>query len=876
MRNNNKKVIRKLSDRSLRKNRMSNSFVLVAIILTSILFTTLFSLGSGLLQITEEQTMRQIGTRGHAGLKNVTREQYEKITSHPMVREHSYNILLGVATNTELAKRSTEIRYTEAKDLEYGFVRLEEGRLPEKEDEILVDTAVMDMLGVPHELGAKITLRFSFLDKTIADTFTVCGWYVTDMIAAASQVYIAREYLDRISQGYTEEDFVKRYEDHGIGAGLLQGTLMFANSRDIEERVRTIITDSGFSPEEIEYGINWAYLAEAGRDIDTFSSAIIVVVFLVIMLTGYLIIYNIFRISIAGDIRFYGLIKTIGATKKQIKALVMRQAVLLSVIGIPIGLVLGFGIGNLAVPLLLSAMETMSTVGFHLNANPYIFLFSALFTLVTIYISCRKPGRIAGSVSPVEAAKYSEKNIVKRRMKHTMHGAKIYAMAFANLKRSGRRTVVTILSLSLSIILLTEVITFTKSFSMDRYLEAMLTGDFMISSISLTNHQVDYDLTLPEEFYRSASSQEGIEKSARMYTTKQKVNHLLSKAASKKYQELYEQGVLETDAGKSYSKEEEIQKVIRENEPIVETRYSYEEILLDKLKIVDGSFDPEKFKTGNYVLLALYPDRKETYYKPGDKIGLQYHTSDSKKVMKYYNNGQISRDVWTNDKTKEYEVMAIVELSSSMTTRRYSKDCLTTVLPLKEFKELQGDDAYCFTASFWVKDEKEKAFLEYLKNYTTKIDPNTDYASKETFRQELTSMTRAISIIGRVLSFIIGLIGLLNFINTMLTNVIMRKRELTMLQSIGLTNQQLRRMLIYEGSYYILLTAIISLLVGSALSLSVIKALENVVAYFNYQFTVLPYVVVLPVFFILGMLVPGIAYQRVNKLSIVERLRDTE
>jgi putative ABC transport system permease protein len=207
---------------------MSNAFVLIAIVLTSLLFTTLFSFGSGLIQITEEQTMRQIGTRGHAGLKNVTREQYEKITANPMVKEHSYNIFLGTATNPELAKRSTEIRYTEAKDLGYGFVSLKEGRLPEKENEILVDTAVMDLLGVPHELGAKLTLSYSFLDKTIEDTFTVCGWYVTDMIAGASEVYISQDYLDKISQGFTEEDFVKGYEENRIGAVLLQGTLMFA------------------------------------------------------------------------------------------------------------------------------------------------------------------------------------------------------------------------------------------------------------------------------------------------------------------------------------------------------------------------------------------------------------------------------------------------------------------------------------------------------------------------------------------------------------------------------------------------------------------------------------------------------------------------
>lgn len=876
MRNNNKQVIRKLSNRSLKKNRMSNTFVLIAIVLTALLFTALFSLGSGVIQITEEQTMRQIGTRGHAGLKNVTWEQYEKITTHPMVKEHSYNIFLGTATNPELAKRSTEIRYSEPQDIKYGFISLKEGRFPEKENEIVVDTVVMDMLGTPHKLGAEITLSYEFLGNMIENTFIVSGWYITDMIAVASEVYISADYLDKISQGYTEEDFVKGYETSQVGAGLIQGTVMFDNAYNIEANMRTIITESGYSPEEIEYGINWAYFTESSQDMDAFSTIIIIIAFLVIILTGYLIIYNIFRISIVGDIRFYGLLKTIGTTKKQIKYLVMRQALLLSIVGIPLGLILGYGIGNLGMPILLEAMDSMSSTNFHLKANPYIFLFAALFTLATIFISCRKPGMIAGSVSPIEAAKYIEASPVKRKIKKSKHGAKIYVMAFSNLKRSGRKTVISILSLSLSIVLLTEVITFTKSFSIDEYLEAMLTGDFMISSISLGNYNSDYDMALSEDFYQEVNSQDGIEKSARMYTTKKSINHTLSETARKKYQEFFDQGLLETYAGKPYSREEEIQKIIQGKEPIEEMRYSYDDALLEKLKVVDGSFDLEKFKSGNYILLALYPDMTESYYKPGDNIKLQYHTPASKTVMSYYNNKKTGRDIWANDRTKEYEVMAIVERPSSMTTRRYAVDCLMTILPIEEFISQQEQDVMCFTASYWVADEKESEFLSFLKDYTTKVDPNTDFDSKETLRKELTSMTRAISIVGEALSLIIGFIGILNFINTMLTSVITRKRELTMLQSVGLTNSQLKRMLVYEGVYTILFTAAISLVVGAALSLSVVKALENVVASFDYQFTVLPYAIVLPIFLLIGILVPEIAYRRANRQSIVERLREAE
>ena len=198
MRNNNQKVIRRLSNRSFMKNKMRNIFVLVAITLTALLFTTLFSLGSGMIQATEEQTMRQIGTRAHAGIKNVTMEQYEKMTSHPLVKDCGYNILIGMAENKELIKRQSEIRYTEVKDLTFGFVRLREGKLPENQNEIVIDTIVMDLLGLPHEVGVKVPLQFEFMGEAKEETFTVSGWYEGDLVGKASELYLSQAYLNQI------------------------------------------------------------------------------------------------------------------------------------------------------------------------------------------------------------------------------------------------------------------------------------------------------------------------------------------------------------------------------------------------------------------------------------------------------------------------------------------------------------------------------------------------------------------------------------------------------------------------------------------------------------------------------------------------------
>lgn len=419
------------------------------------------------------------------------------------------------------------------------------------------------------------------MGRAMRESFVVCGWYPGDPISGASQVYVSKAYIDKISEGYTEEDFL-RFKDN-IGTGLLQGSIMFQNSRKITERIYEVIYDRGYTKDQIDVGINWAYFSETKGEFDLFNVLTVVSAFFMVILSGYLIIYNIFQISIAAEIRFYGLLKTIGTTKKQIKRLVRRQAFLLSLYGIPIGLLLGYIIGNLIVPTYLKGMSGLQSSNFQPRPNPYIFLFSAAFSLVTIMISCRKPSKLAGRVSPMEAAKYSETNTTKRKQKKSLHGARIYKMALSNLGRNKKKTIVTILSLSLSIIIMTEVSTFSKSFSVDQYLETMLTGDFTISSVKLTSYQADVPLVLPEDYYQTVMEQEGIESSSKMYTTNRTMNHYFSDEGAKRYKKYYEEGKIDLYEGYPYNEEAAI-RIMNQDYPIGEDRFAYSEALLDKIK----------------------------------------------------------------------------------------------------------------------------------------------------------------------------------------------------------------------------------------------------------------------------------------------------
>lgn len=141
---NSKKAVRRLSNRSLRGNAWRNIIAAIAIALTAILFTALFTVGSGMGENIQEQTMRQAGGDGMAYLKYITDEQFEAVKDHPLIDRISYNrIICESVEGDALLKRHAEIYYMNDVGMELGFCVPTHGRKPEKENEIIMDTRAM-------------------------------------------------------------------------------------------------------------------------------------------------------------------------------------------------------------------------------------------------------------------------------------------------------------------------------------------------------------------------------------------------------------------------------------------------------------------------------------------------------------------------------------------------------------------------------------------------------------------------------------------------------------------------------------------------------------------------------------------------------------
>ena len=471
----NQKTIRRLSFRIFGANRTRNLVAVLAIALTAMMFTALFTIAVTLNHSSEQQMMRQVGGYSHGGFKRLTEEQVDDLREDPLIRESGATYLFSVPEEDAFLKISAEMRYAEDNYAKFCWSLPTSGAMPKQGKEIAMDTAVLELLGIPAKLGEEVELTYPLGNTLVTDTFTLCGYWEADPALPAHMIWLSKEYaLSQMEQAPPEER-----EQNNVGDWYLD--LVFEDSRDISGTLEKIAENHGYTigeATELACGINWAYTSTHSESMDAQSIFPLIGAVIVMLLTGYLIIYNVFQISVAGDVRFYGLLKTIGTTGRQIRRIVRWQALLLSGIGIPIGLIFGYLTGNLLMPVIMANLDDATV---YRSANPVIFIGAALFALVTVFISCFLPARRAAKVSPVEAVRYTEQSRTKKKKKKSRNQNRLFQMAWANLMRNKLKTILVVLSLALSIVMLNGVYGFTRGFSMDGFLEKFVISDFLVA-----------------------------------------------------------------------------------------------------------------------------------------------------------------------------------------------------------------------------------------------------------------------------------------------------------------------------------------------------------------------------------------------------------
>lgn len=850
----NESCIRHLSFKTLMAARKRNIIAVLAIALTALLFTSLFTIVMSINETNQNYQFRSVGGYAHGAFKDVDEDQIAVLSAHPDVKAVGVRTVLGLATQGAFEKDYAEVSYMDDNNAKWSFSQPTVGRTPKSGNEITMDTKALELLGVKPELGAQVKVTYTLADKEqmgwdITDTFTLVGWWDYDELLSVHFLNVSKEYAQKID---------KLAVAGGLKPFRTDLSVMLRSSLNIENDLTRIGEDCGYSIGEetgqLRIGVNWGYTATQVWDtLGVGGILAMLAVLILVAFTGYLVIYNIFQISVAGDIRYYGLLKTIGVTPKQLRRLIRQQALLLSVLGIPVGLLLGYGVGAAAVPITMST-STMGGRYTTVSVSPWIFLFSTVFALLTVLLSCARPGRIAGRVSPVEAVRYTERQSAGKTHRK---GSKVtpVQMAAANLGRDKKKTALVMVSLSLTVVLLNLLVTFIGGFDMDKYLSRRSCADFLISTPDYFNYR-GFSLTKEAVEPVRANTAHSLEGFA--YQTGG-VGMYLPESVWRDEAAFYSRDTdMDIDAL--------LAQTPRDGDKVQAASQieGLDPTLGEKLTVIDGSLDSLWEPGSHAIAIAVNLDDSGKLPDPG------IYPAVGEKIKVTYGNGDTAYDV-------NYTVCALVDVPYNMSSRFYTMGYEAILSADALYRDAGEDNVFPMVYLFDTPSpEAEAAAESYLAQLTSDPDSPLMYESKATHRAYFREFRMTFVILGGLLCAIIGIVGILNFFNAMMTAILARSREFAVLQSVGMTGRQLETMLLWEGLLYTLGSGLIAGLLSAAINPLAGRLLESAYWFYSYHYTITPVLAMLPAFIVLGCAIPAVMYRQAVKQSIVERLRSLD
>lgn len=850
MRNNNKTIVRSLSKRSFMANKSRNIFGLTAIVLTTVLITAVFTIGISLSDGMRQILIHSYGRSTEVDFQYLTEDEARRVAQHPLVKEYGLSRLITTTTEGVFRQAQGEIHTVDENFAEFTFSTPTTGRLPEAENEIALTSWILDAMNLPRELGQYVHLDFEVGGTPYSLDFTVCGFWDMELnLNPYGILYISDALANKLLAGVNPAET-------RLGSGYYGVTKLTANIdgklSELEDNVNIILQDTVIDAEAAGILFNGAYNTTSS---DGGIIAAMVLIIAIILVSGYLLIYNIFYISVMHDVRFYGLLKTIGTTQKQLGRVVNFQALLLCATGIPVGLLLGYLLGIVLIPVLLGFLSIDYMAA---PPNPWIFLLGAVLSLATVLISCHGPAKKAGRVTPVEAVRFTNvASSPSKKVKSGSSGAKISRMAWSNIFRSRRKASLVIASLSVGLILFNIVYTLVGSFDVNKFLQGHINGDFLIADMDYFSFARPYtpSYTLSKDLLHAVKELDGVQEIAKVYYA----NGFAPIEGNIKdgLIDFHRRGIL---AEKPSLTEQEIQGIIEKTDfsaygDFINAQvYGFDNYWLDKLEenLVEGSFDREKFLSGDYLLLGFDGGGM---VRVGDTVTFSLNGKDEEK--------------------RSYEVMGRVNHSAlnSLSAHFISMPGFSVYLPSSEFESLENPDIMSATV---MADEAAVDSLQTEIGLLLANNPEVDFRSRADYIAEMKSDNQQFALIGFTLCAVILLIGILNFVNTTMTNIFSRKQELAMLQSVGMTAKQGKKMLVLESIYYMALALLVFVTVGYAVSYFAVNTVTQGSAAYTYKFSVVPLMICFPVLLLLACVLPIRVYKNISRDSVVHRLRELE
>ncbi|WP_313758288.1 ABC transporter permease [Tissierella sp.] len=801
--------------------------IILSVALISAIGTIIVSARGAL--ITE--AIRENGSH-HAKFVEIDKNQINEIINHVGVSEVGVSKVEGATAVKETTEeeqedyglnipyRYIEIEGYEKKTIEMLPFNLKEGRFPENSDELAIEYWMASYFDKEVKLGDKIKLtmgnriigndeetqdgqivRKEIFEKTGEKEYTVVG-------------FIKPQYIwkgNLVTKGITGLD--NKAEE-----GRYNAYIKIPNIKDAYKKITSIARDIGKMEKDFEYNYRVLRLYAESMSQTFDKSMVVLLVFVVglIIVSTIAVIYNAFNISVLERIAQFGLLRSVGATPNQIRGIVVKEALILSIVGIPIGLFSGvFAMRVVLYIISLLKSDIPLFKDMRITISGTVFLISTITGLVTVFLSAIGPARRAGRVSALEAVRNtgSFKKERFKRAKNSVFIRKILGIegeiAYKNLRRNRKRFIITVFSMVISISLFITFSSFSNFMFKMGIVESKDMGDFTIYG-----NMDDKE----EEIYTQLKSTKDIE---RIYKVKRAYGEVLieENKISKKMLEMtpYLLDKKKDDLARINNVQvttigdenfEKLKGLLKEG--IVDIKALNEE---NGVLVINNTYAYNQ-KTGRNFLIEGYG------LKAGDKIQYASYYRDRQEDETVYKELTVAGVLDKGILGMEYNLNG----SINIITTEAIFDKLLTIDEMSDTKELESDLRMFIEMKNDGNIESVRAYLDELEEITPGLN-YIDYAESAK-ENRVASIIVSIFLYGFVV--IITLISSINIINTISTNIILRTKEIAMIKAVGMTQSGIKRMVALESLFYGIYAAIFGGIIGTGLSYILFNILMNI------------------------------------------------
>ena len=833
------KVLNDLSIQDLKLNKKRSIVIIIGIILSTALICGVAGLVTSF-QKTMVNTAKEGQGNYHTIFYNVPKEELKYIEENREVKDYFLSEELGYSylPNHKNVEETPIVNVISMNDkfIENMSVKLKEGRLPENDTELAISTRINAKFNTNYKVGDTITLNINETEQNmengIPKTYKIVGIIERPILAIES---------------YDVDWFtaITKMQNVNKKANI---AVLYNKPKDYIKNTETINNIT-----KTENKVNKELLAYEGASLDdeTLKTIYGLGAFIIgiVLVSSVFVIRNGFEISITERLKQYGVLSSIGATKKQIKKSVYFEGFILGLIGIPLGIISGVFAIYILVNVVNYILKDYISKGTLLTFSiSWIAIAISVFVaIITIWLSCKKSAQKASKVSPIEAIRNSEDVKLKaKKVKCPKIITKVFKtggeIAYKNLKRSRKKYRTTVISIIVSIVIFISISSFIQyGFKMSEAYYTEMNYNYMVFVQENENENEDN-----EEELKKYKILEDISKLPDVGEYSINKSNVLTMNMDEKHKsELTEYG--KEIKERFYDEENGVR--IDEINVISLNKEAYERYVSK----IGGDYD--KYKNG-----AILIDKNINTNNDGKKIQGNIYTWEKGDII----TGKI------NDIQYNIEILAKTEEIPAGVNILYNPDAF--IIVSEDFINKVGYK----TIALYSNSKDAYKLDEEIKQY--KQENNLTDNTIQTFNME--ESARAENAVVLVISIflygfigVITLIGITNIFNTITTNMNLRKKEFAMLKSIGMTKKEFNRMIRLESIFYGLKSLIIGIPIGIILSYGMYTIFRN-----NMEMEyVLPYksIVISIVFVVIIIgIIMKYSMSKINKQNVIETIRN--